>query len=232
MTLFFSSDCEACKTCAVPLECFVLVLLSFSSLEPGWEGDNRGSPRDGMVPVVHCAICLPKKIFATGASRSTKIRIACCVSIFSAAHAPLPHARPCPLPASKCSRQVACTDAITRPLFGAPSPPPFRARGPCATDLAWHTVWHIICLPQADANFRSRHDMCLTGADFGQLFDRLWPNVGLTDFGQTDFGQYECFNVTDFGKPTLTNFSVLVFWPNFRNPKSPNPNDPKTYIQT
>ena len=37
-------------------------------------------------------------------------------------------------------------------------------------------------------------------ADFGQtylanptlanFFDRLWPIVGLTDFGQTDFGQF------------------------------------------
>ena len=25
--------------------------------------------------------------------------------------------------------------------------------------------------------------------DFGQFFDRLWPIVVLTDFGQTDFGQ-------------------------------------------
>ena len=27
-------------------------------------------------------------------------------------------------------------------------------------------------------------------ADFGQFFDRLWPIVVLTDFGQTDFGQF------------------------------------------
>ena len=33
-------------------------------------------------------------------------------------------------------------------------------------------------------------------------------------------------------KPSLASFSVLVFWPNFLNPKSPNPRDPKTYIQT
>ena len=34
--------------------------------------------------------------------------------------------------------------------------------------------------------------------DCTQLFDRLWPIVGLTDFGQTDFGQKI---LTDFGQP-------------------------------
>ena len=29
----------------------------------------------------------------------------------------------------------------------------------------------------------------LVMADFGQFFDRLWPIVGLTDFGQIDIGQ-------------------------------------------
>ena len=27
-------------------------------------------------------------------------------------------------------------------------------------------------------------------ADFGQFFDQLWPIVVLTDFGQTNFGQF------------------------------------------
>ena len=44
--------------------------------------------------------------------------------------------------------------------------------------------------------------------DFGPnrlcpIFDRLWPIVGLTDFGQTNHGQFQCFSV-------LTNFSVVV----------------------
>ena len=30
---------------------------------------------------------------------------------------------------------------------------------------------------------------------FGQVSDRLWPTVGLTDFAQTDFGQFQCFKV-------------------------------------
>ena len=60
--------------------------------------------------------------------------------------------------------------------------------------------------------------------DFGQPFDTLWPIVSLTDFGQTVFGQFWCFVVlTDFGQTDFANFSVLVFWPNFLNPKCPNP---------
>ena len=35
--------------------------------------------------------------------------------------------------------------------------------------------------------------------------------------------------LTDFAKPILANFGVFVFWPNFLNPKSPNPEDPKTH---
>ena len=56
-------------------------------------------------------------------------------------------------------------------------------------------------------------------ADFGQYFDRLWPIVGLTDFGQTDFGQHFCFSV-------LAKFSTQKA----ETPKTqldPNPPTPK-----
>ena len=46
----------------------------------------------------------------------------------------------------------------------------------------------------------------------------------MADFGQTalvssltDFGQW--WASPTLAKPTLANFSVLVFWPNFANPK-------------
>ena len=71
--------------------------------------------------------------------------------------------------------------------------------------------------------------------DFGQFFDRLWPIVVLTDFGQTDFGQFfdRLWPILVFWSDQLGPnrlwpilVSVLVFYPSGPNPSGLHPSGP------